>query len=118
LPDAALPAGSCFETKAFPEARLSRYRITKEGRLIDSVGRDLEVEGYVVFYAYPDPDGPLLWYRARFIDGQLQSIVRGDGGGADLLSYELASFRWFAPAAGPHNRREFLQNDHNDKGPP
>jgi hypothetical protein len=33
LPDAALPAGSCFETKSFPEARFSRYRITKEGRL-------------------------------------------------------------------------------------
>ena len=101
LPDTDVPAGTWFQTKAFPQPSLSRYRISKEGRLIDSVGRDLEVDGYLIFYAidYSDPDSRLLAYRARFIHGQLQSIVRFDEEGADWLKYELASFRWFASAA-------------------
>jgi hypothetical protein len=45
LPDTAVPPGACFETKAFPMPFLFRYRITKAGRLIDALGRDLECDG-------------------------------------------------------------------------
>ena len=54
LPDADVPAGAIFETKAFPHAFLFRYRITKAGRLIDACCRDLECDGYLEFYHYLD----------------------------------------------------------------
>jgi hypothetical protein len=110
LPDTAAPAGTWFQTKAFPHPTLARYRITNEGRLIDSVGRDLEADGYVIFYTdeYSDPDSPLLIYRARFVHGHLQSIVRGDKEGADWSKYDLASFRWFASTAVPESGAESL----------
>jgi hypothetical protein len=39
LPDGDDPPGTCFQTKSFPDSCLFRYRITSEGRLIDSAGR-------------------------------------------------------------------------------
>src|SRR5258708_4633033 len=54
LPDADVPAGAMFETKAFPCPFLYRYTISKAGRLIDAHGRDLACEGYLEFYYYLD----------------------------------------------------------------
>jgi hypothetical protein len=34
-------------------------------------------------------------YRARFLSGQLQDIVRVNEESADRVRYGLASFRWF-----------------------
>jgi hypothetical protein len=42
LPDGDDPPGMCFQTKSFPDPCMFRYRITSEGRLIDSAGNDLE----------------------------------------------------------------------------
>jgi hypothetical protein len=111
MPDTAAPAGTWFQTKSFPQSTLARYRITQDGLLIDSVGRDLQVHGYLIFYAtdYSDPDSRLLTYRARFTCGQLQSIVRCDED--DLSKYELASFRWYASAASRETGAE------SEKGP-
>jgi hypothetical protein len=79
LPDDAVPAGAVFETKAFPYPFLYRYRITKAGRLIDALGRDLECEGYLEFYYYLErsvENYRLAEYRAHFCRGQLNDIVR------------------------------------------
>jgi hypothetical protein len=79
LPDADVPAGAIFETKAFPHAFLFRYRITKAGRLIDACCRDLDCDGYLEFYHYLDrsvEDCSLAEYRAHFCRGQLNNIVR------------------------------------------
>ncbi len=97
LPDGAAMADVWFQTKSFPAPCLQRYVITHSGRLLDSVGHDLEVDGYVTFYI---TDGsPHSWreYRARFRDGQLLAIVivAGDERGG-AVRYGLASFRWFA----------------------
>jgi len=35
-----------FQTKSFPDPCLQLYTITKEGRLIDSRGRNVEPDGY------------------------------------------------------------------------
>jgi len=107
LPDADVPAGTWFQTKSFPQSTLSRYRITQDGQLIDSVGRNLEVHGYLIFYAidYSDPDSRLLTYRARLAAGQLQSIVRCDEE-VDQSKYGLSSFRWYAAAASPESGAE------------
>jgi hypothetical protein len=43
-------------------------------------------------------------YRARFLSGQLQNIVRVNEYGADRVRYGLAPFRWFDP-------RSFLFGD-------
>ena len=107
LPDTAAPAaGTWFQTKSFPQSTLSRYRITRDGHLIDSVG-NLEIHGYLIFYAtdYSDPDSRLLTYRARFTAGQLQSIVRCDEE-VDQSKYGLSSFRWYAAAASPESGAE------------
>jgi hypothetical protein len=95
---------------------MCRYRITTTGRLIDSVGHDLEPEEYLTFHTSdPDdssgvaPGGPPMWreYRARFSAGPLQNIVRVDADCAQSIRYGLASFRWF-------NSPSFLFDDGDD----
>ena len=83
---------------------MCRYRITSAGRLIDSAGNDLEPDGYIAFYTVdrdvgdgqvPERIPGLREYRARFLSGQLQNIVRVNEDSADRVRYGLASFRWF-----------------------
>jgi len=105
LPDGRDPRGTCFQTKSLPDPCMCRYRITSAGRLIDSANNDLEPDEYITFYTIdPDDDGNngvpgripgLREYRARFLSGQLQNIVRVDDDSADRVRYGLASFRWF-----------------------
>jgi hypothetical protein len=105
LPDADAPAGAIFETTAFPEPFLFRYRITKAGRFIDACGRDLECDGYLEFFYYLDRSVEtcsLAEYRAHFCRGQLDNIVRvhKEPEGADVrVIYGLASYRIFALGA-------------------
>jgi hypothetical protein len=119
LPDRDDPPGTCFQTKSFPDPCLFRYRITSEGRLIDSAGNDLEPDGYIAFYTTNrDPrDGESLEgilslreYRARFSSGQIRNIVRVKEDDADRAHYRcgLASFRWFA-------KRSFLFGDSSEE---
>ena len=79
---------------------------TSAGRLIDSAGNDLEPDGYIMFYTADreDRDSETRGsnprrreYRARFLSGQLQDIVRVSEDGANHVQYGLASFRWFEP---------------------
>jgi hypothetical protein len=95
---------------------MCRYRITSVGRLIDSAGNDLEPDGYIAFYTIdrergdseaPGSTSELREYRARFLSGQLQNIVRADEDGNDRVRYGLASFRWFEP-------RSFLFGDSDE----
>jgi hypothetical protein len=103
LPDGGDNAGIWFQTKSFPDHFMLRFTITSGGRLINSLGNDLEPDGYISFYTTdracdPETDTPeLRWreYRARFIAGQLQSIVRVLERDGDPVRYGLASFRWF-----------------------
>jgi len=104
LPDGRDPRGTCFQTKSFPDPCMCRYRITSAGRLIDSANNDLEPEGYITFYTVDreyDHESPgripgLREYRARFLSGQLENIVRvSEEDGADRIRYGLASYRWF-----------------------
>jgi hypothetical protein len=113
LPDGREPRDTWFQTKSFPDPCMCRYRITSAGRLIDSAGNDLEPDGYITFYTLDRENGDneaqgktsrLREYRARFLSGQLQNIVRVDEDGADRVRYGLASFRWFEP-------RSFLFGD-------
>ncbi|TLZ02480.1 MAG: hypothetical protein E6K28_11915 [Gammaproteobacteria bacterium] len=113
LPDGRDPRGTCFQTKSLPDPCMCRYRITSAGRLIDSAGNDLEPDGYILFYTVdrengdseaPGKTSELREYRARFLSGQLQNIVRVDKDGAASVRYGLASFRWFEP-------RSFLFGD-------
>lgn len=112
LPDSDSSANVWFQTKSFPSPCLQRYVITSAGRLVDSLGNDLEVEGYVTFYASgPGEVGSREWheYRARFLAGQLQSIVRvSDSDNAERVHYGLASFRYFATPS-------FMFGDPNEK---
>jgi hypothetical protein len=97
MPDTDVPPGSRFQTKAFVDPRLLKYRITRAGRLIDSWGRDLHVDGYVHFHPESNPGttwSPWPEYRAHFADGQLQTIVRIEGGVADRY-YGLKSYTLF-----------------------
>src|SRR5690625_904267 len=105
LPDDYDPKGVWFQSKSIPDPCLCQYTITKAGRMVDSRGNDLEPEGYVNFYSndWVEPgqtggDASHCWreYRARFVEGQLESIVRVyDDTGDDRLYCGLASFRWF-----------------------
>jgi len=102
--DAPLPDGyegiDCrFQTKSFPDPGLQRFRITRSGRLVDSLGNDLEPDGHVAFYTI-DPDSTWREYRARFLSGQLSEIVRVGKGPDEKNRYGLASYRWFnAPSS-------------------
>jgi hypothetical protein len=104
LPDGHDPRGTCFQTKSFPDPCMCRYRITSAGRLIDSANNDLEPDGYITFHTVDrhddDTEAPgrfpgLREYRARFLAGQLESIVRVKDDTEDRVRYGLASFRWF-----------------------
>jgi hypothetical protein len=108
LPDGFDAAGVEFQTKSLPECCLWHYRITSDGRLLDSWGRDHEPDGYISFYtddenADPNETGA-RWhnrreYRAYFRDGRLQSIVRMsrelDEAEPNRIS-GLSSIRWYA----------------------
>ena len=101
LPDDACEAAACFQTKSFPDPCMCRYRITASGRFVDSEGNDLEPTGYITFYAYPKDPAPgdtsfeLVEYRAKFLDGNLESIVRTRSAERCDVHYGLASFRRF-----------------------
>ena len=101
LPDDACDAGTGFQTKSLSDPGMCRYRITAAGRFIDSDGNDLEPSGYITFYAYPkdrasgDSCRELVDYRAKFLDGNLDSIVRVRSAEQCDFRYGLASFRWF-----------------------
>jgi hypothetical protein len=106
LPDGREPRGKCFQTKSFPDPCMCRYRITSAGRLIDSADNDIEPDGYITFYTVDGENGDseapgsirgLREYRARFLSGQLQNIVRVNEVDAVRVRYGLASFRWFEP---------------------
>ena len=79
-----------FQTKSFPEPCLQRYAITKEGRLIDSRGRDVDPDGYICFYSDSKK------YRAHFSDGLLVNIVCVGGEDSSPQEYQLGSFRWYS----------------------
>lgn len=100
LPDGDDNLGIWFQTKSLPDPFMKRFTITSAGRLIDSVGNDLEPDGYISFYTTDrtaDGSADSHWreYRARFVAGQLQSIVRVHERDGDPVRYGLASFRWF-----------------------
>ncbi len=116
LPDGRDPPDTCFQTKSLPDPLMCRYRITGTGQLIDSAGNDLEPDGYITFYTLDRESddveavgrtSKLREYRAQFLSGQLQNIVRVEEDGADRGRYGLASFRWFEP-------RSFLFCDPNE----
>ncbi len=101
LPDDACEPGTCFQSKSFPYPCMCRYRITASGRFVDADGNDLEPSGYITFYAYPqerihrDQSFELVEYRAKFSEGNLDSIVRAPSEERRAIYYGLASFRWF-----------------------
>jgi hypothetical protein len=98
LPDGLDGSRMWFQTKSFPSPCLQRYTITKEGKLVDSRGNDIEPDGYIIFYGRDDSDAdPRSWleYRARFREGVLDEIVRVETDERDGICYGLASFRWF-----------------------
>ena len=117
LPDDACAAGTCFQTKSFPDPCMCRYRITAAGRFVDSDGNDLEPSGYITFYGYPKDCTPgdnsfeLVEYRAKFADGNLESIVRTRSEGRCEARHGLASFRWI-------QSRSFLFGDCTDDDTP
>jgi hypothetical protein len=95
LPGRDTVADTSFQTKSLPwPGTFTRYRITAAGRFVNRNGRDLEPTGYVDFYGDDaDSANGLVEYRARFVDGTLQSVVRiGD---PDDRIYGLESIRWF-----------------------
>jgi hypothetical protein len=95
LPDRDVLVDTSFQTKSFPWPCFQHYRITTAGRLVNKAGRDLEPTGYIHFYRLDEASDGLVEYRARFVDGQLQSIVRIRD--ADDFIYGLESIRWFRP---------------------
>ena len=103
LPDRDAPADAWFQTKSLPwPGNFSRYRITAAGRLVNEAGRDLEPTGSIDFLGDDDeaPDG-LVEYRARFVDGELKSIVKIRD--PDDRIFGLESIRWFNPGVwGSH----------------
>jgi hypothetical protein len=91
LPDGGPPEETYFQTKTFPSPCLQRYVITRSGRLLDSVGHDLEPDGYINFYTAGEK-----WreFRARFSAGQLVDIVCVPARSQHTY-FGLASFRWY-----------------------
>jgi len=76
---------------------MQRYAITKPGRLLDVLGRDLEPDGYVTFTRIhtASAHAECRQYGARFLNGQLIRIVFVEHDRFDPGGYGLASFRWF-----------------------
>lgn len=127
LPDDRACSGTRFQTKSFPEPCLFQYRITKAGRLVDSLGFDLQVEGYISFYRMDDEDDerePLqgnrgsINYRAKFVLGQLQDILRVEEEAENGVYYGLAFFRRFNPAASVPGDPVASTNDRSPIDPP
>jgi hypothetical protein len=83
-----------FQTKSFPDPCLQRYTISKDRRLIDSRGRNVEPDGYVSFYSASESDKE---YRAHFSEGRLLNVLCVGGEDSSPQVYVLASFRWYAP---------------------
>lgn len=121
LPDGYDASEVWFQSKSFPDPCLCRYTITREGRLIDSRGNDLEPEGYLTFYTSDPEDSkpsvpgrsrsPGRWreYRARFVAGQLGRIELVAENEPTRRYHGLASFRWF-------DTPSFLFGDPDDPG--
>ena len=68
-----------------------------------------------------DPEAPLVCYRAQFVAGQLQDIVRCDreGGGEGDVVYGLASFRWYPPVdLVDQNRAAYIASFEAEQGSP
>jgi hypothetical protein len=116
LPDGGRIVDVQFQTKTIPCPGMQRYLITRAGRLVDSLGNDLEPDGYITFYTSEvDSEsataaGP-IWreYRARFCAGQAVSIVCvTEEERASRTFYGLASCRWFS---APY----FLLGDPNEE---
>jgi hypothetical protein len=93
LPDSWNPGDVWFQTKSFPDPCMHRYTITRNGRLVDSAGNDLDPEGYVTFYAH-DREERWREYRAHFQRGRLVEIEIADDR-RERRFFGLASFRWF-----------------------
>ena len=104
LPDdgSAKGASTRCQTKSFPNPSLSLHVITPVGRLIDAAGIDLEPDGYITFYTSEQATTTgtaslqRVWYdyRARFVNGNLESIVRVSDDPSDRIYYGLASIRF------------------------
>jgi hypothetical protein len=63
--------GKDFQTKDL-ECELSHYTITAAGRLLSETGVDTDYHGYLELHEFR---GETWWsYRAKFTDGQFQSI--------------------------------------------
>lgn len=94
--DAPLPDEYCAADPC-----MVRYRITASGRFVDWDGNDMEPDGYVMFYAFPknrsssEVTAELVEYRAKFVAGSLDGIVRVRSTERCEFRFGLASFRWF-----------------------
>jgi hypothetical protein len=104
LPDGGPGLATVFQTKSLPCPSLSRYRLTHDGRLLDSRGRDLEPDGVVVMYANgpepallaAQPDRLTWWeYRLRFVASRLKAIEPVDAASPQDRRLGLASCRWY-----------------------
>ncbi len=71
LPDTGEADDTTFQTRSFPAEYGARYTITREGRVLDSLDVDMEVDGYLEFYT---SEGGWRRYRAFFRDGALKHI--------------------------------------------
>lgn len=116
LPDGYDSGGGWFQSKSFPDCFMCRYIMTSAGRLVDAAGNDLEPEGYLNFYTLDPPsedstDSDSRWreYRACFVSGQLQNIVRVPNNETESRYYGLASYRLF-------NSPSFLFGDPDEDG--
>lgn len=89
-----------FQTKSLPDPCLQLYIITKEGRLLDRHARDIQPDGYILFYSTgigtkSSPEGKWREYRAHFSKGQLVDIVYVDEKAVAGECYGLASCIWY-----------------------
>lgn len=97
LPDMSETENVVFESKSLPDAYGARYTLTKNGRLVDSLDMDLEIDGYIEFYT---AHGALRNYRAFFRDGSLVHVEAIQKPGATHWHYGIARYRMsLAPSA-------------------
>jgi len=62
-----------FQTKSL-HCTLSRYRITKDGRLVDGFAQEVPYDGDLYFYDIPRPGG-WIEFRATFREGRVTELV-------------------------------------------